>query len=210
MLSDEWCVFIFVNINIWPIDCKHRIDYYIPILLEIWVICECVHSWFKQGYSKKNRGLPFLPASQCSLPCSCRVYCLRVLVSCKYSTCICCKNFPRYSMYIIKSPGSHVRQSSHWCFERTTASNDLYNCTKLVELISSLCDWISLVQPGNCSYHLQIIVQDIIHWHVLFSLRHFLPRGYHSRPFELLESIKIIKNICAVKVYIITKKKTAV
>lgn len=86
-------------------------------------------------------------------------------------------------MYVTKSAGTCVRRHIGCFF----ASDDVYNCTELMNRVSSLCDWNSLVQLGNCSQRLRDIVQYVIRRRIFFGLGRFIHEKHHARFFELLE-----------------------
>jgi hypothetical protein len=90
-------------------------------------------------------------------------------------------------MYIIESPGSHVRRSSRRRVGCSSPSDDIYNCTELMDLVAGLCDWNSLVRLGNCNRHLRDIVQYIIRRRISLCLGRFIHRKHHARFFDLLE-----------------------
>ena len=91
-------------------------------------------------------------------------------------------------MYVVESPGNHVRRSSRRHAACTIASEDVYNCTELMEQITSKCEWNSLTRMGNCTLFLRRLVQDIIRRRITVCLERFLSGRYHARFFQLLET----------------------
>lgn len=90
--------------------------------------------------------------------------------------------------YVVSPPGSLVSASSQRYATCSLACNNVYNCTELLEQISSLCDWSSMVQLGNSSQHMRMVVQDVVRRRISKCLDRFIPRKHHARFFELLES----------------------